>query len=215
MSSTPTLAEENLKKQAKEKSENNEEEPSKESMDGSNQEENLSSTENEKEEEPSKESMDGSNQEETTQEQQELEEELVELNEEESDLFDDVDELEESEESENQEEEKETIEKSESNEIGKAFSDGVATMCTIGLEEDERDEYKEQFQDLFSEFKVDHFAQRTVEEKVLTDVDDELDPTWALVGALVGASIICLAQRPDANEQFGKLKSKVIENGDS
>lgn len=150
---------------------------------------------------------------EETEEEDELEENLAELDDETASLFDGVEESDIDEESEEESETLTNSVKDENEAIGKAYSNGLATLMTVGLDEGDRQEYKPQFKDTFQEFQVDYYAGEVISEQIL-DGSEDIDPTYALIGTTAIACVTCFLSRPDSDEKISELREKLTNGGD-
>lgn len=97
----------------------------------------------------------------------------------------------------------------ESTGLAKQFNEGAARVGVAGLDDDEeRDALQTEFSEIFDAFGLGHFAERTVEEYVLVG-DEEIDPAWGLLGAVLVCAAVVLTMRPDGDEQMKRLSSAV------
>lgn len=85
--------------------------------------------------------------------------------------------------------------------LASSINDGCARLAVVGLEEGEqKDDLNEEFQEVFSEFRLGYYAEATLEEYVFTDDIEEVPPVWGLLGAAVVCTVLVVVRRPDGDE---------------
>ena len=91
-----------------------------------------------------------------------------------------------------------------------AINDGAARLAVVGLDdEDDKEGLQDEFTEVFEAFRLGYFGSRFMEEYVFTDDDEEVDPTWGLLGAMLTCGAFIVWMRPDGDEMVGKAKDAV------
>jgi len=91
-----------------------------------------------------------------------------------------------------------------------AINDGAARLAVVGLDdEDDKDGLQDEFTEVFEAFRLGYFGSRFMEEYVFTDDDEEVDPTWGLLGAMITCGAFIVWMRPDGDEMVGMAKDAV------
>ena len=94
-------------------------------------------------------------------------------------------------------------------EIATAVVDGLAAVSCYGLDEETSADLEARYQHIFTQFRVGHFSERVIEEKILTGGVEEVDPVWGLVASLLVATVFVIATRPDGTELVQKATSQL------
>jgi hypothetical protein len=97
--------------------------------------------------------------------------------------------------------------------LSSAMNEGAARLAVVGLDDDEKEELEQEFTEVFSAFRLGHYAGRCAEEYVLADTDEEVDPAWGLLGSVLVCSAVVVWMRPDGDEQIQQLK-QALGGGD-
>jgi len=143
-------------------------------------------------------------------EKDDIDEEFVELDSETADLFDGVDSPSQSIDDEELDEalENDVVTgalEGESNAFGNAYVEGMAKLTLIGLDQNEKRGLEDDLIDTFETFRVDYFASRVWEEKIMAEHDTDVNPVWGLVAT----TVLCIAygvyMRPDSEEQVERV----------
>ena len=90
-----------------------------------------------------------------------------------------------------------------------AINEGMARLAVVGLEDDEREDLLDEFEEVFKAFRLGYFGSRFLEEYVFAPEDDEVDPTWGLVGAMLCCVAFTVWMRPDGDELVGDAKEAI------
>lgn len=91
-----------------------------------------------------------------------------------------------------------------------AINDGAARLAVVGLDdEDDKDGLQDEFTEVFGAFRLGYFGSRFMEEYVFTDDDEEVDPTWGLLGAMLTCAAFIVWMRPDGDEMVAQAKDAV------
>lgn len=85
-----------------------------------------------------------------------------------------------------------------------AITDGAARLAVVGLDAD-RDDLEAEFKGVFEAFRLGHFGSAFLQEYVLIDEDDAIDPAWGLAGSAVCCAAVVLWMRPDGSEQLARV----------
>jgi hypothetical protein len=98
-----------------------------------------------------------------------------------------------------------------------AINQGAARLAVVGLDEDEHevDELEAEFHEVFATFRLGHFGAETIDEYVMVDDDEDVNPAWGLAAAIAGCVAFSLWVRPDGDEQIKRAKEAInsIANG--
>jgi hypothetical protein len=94
-------------------------------------------------------------------------------------------------------------------EIATAVVDGLAAVSCYGLDEENSADLEARYQHIFTQFRVGHFSERVIEEKILSGGAEEVDPVWGLVASLIVATVFVVATRPDGTELVGKVTNQL------
>lgn len=92
-----------------------------------------------------------------------------------------------------------------------AINEGVARLAVVGLDDDERGDLEDEFTEVFEAFRLGYFGSRFAEEYVFAADDEEVDPTWGLVGAMLVCTAFTVWMRPDGDELVGRAR-EAVEN---
>lgn len=92
-----------------------------------------------------------------------------------------------------------------------AVNEGAARLATVGLAADhfdgsrwdDREALEDEMADTFAAFRLGHFFSETMEQYVLVDGDDDVDPVWGLLGAVLMCGAMAVMFRPDGDELIG------------
>lgn len=93
--------------------------------------------------------------------------------------------------------------------LADAMNEGAARLAVVGLEDDEKADLQGEFEDVFSAFRLGHYAGACAEEYVLADAEDEVDPAWGLLGSVLVCSAVVVWMRPDGDEQIERMKDAI------
>lgn len=100
----------------------------------------------------------------------------------------------------------------ESNEFGDAYVEGMAKLMLVGLDdEDERGQIEDELVEAFQTFRLNHFAGRVWEEKMMAEHDTDIDPVWGLVGSTILCIVYGVYRRPDGNEKVKQAIDTIKE----
>lgn len=90
-----------------------------------------------------------------------------------------------------------------------AINDGAARLAVVGLDDDEKEDLQDEFTEVFEAFRLGYFGSRFMEEYVFTDEDEEVDPTWGLLGACLTCTAFIVWMRPDGDEMVESAREAV------
>lgn len=82
---------------------------------------------------------------------------------------------------------------------------GFARLSVVGLpeetedEKDEKERLRKEFREVFEEFQLGYYGNEVMHEYVLHG-DDDIDPIWGFLGAMVICSGLVIHQRPDGDQ---------------
>lgn len=94
--------------------------------------------------------------------------------------------------------------------LEESINEGVARLAVVNIEDDdEQDALETEFAETFEAFRFGYFGAAAVEEYVLVDEDDEIDPLWGFLGAAMMCSAMVVWMRPDGEELVEKTKETV------
>jgi hypothetical protein len=91
-----------------------------------------------------------------------------------------------------------------------SINEGAARLAVVGLDEDEHDKdgLEDEFTEVFTAFRLGHFGAHTADEYILSG-DDDIDPVWGLLGAMLLCSTVVMVRRPDSDEITDSIKMKM------
>ena len=90
-----------------------------------------------------------------------------------------------------------------------AINEGAARAGVVGLEDgDEKEDLEEEFTEVFETFKLGHFGALTFEEHI-KQTDDDIDPVWGLVGAMLICAAVVVYKRPDGDDMIHNAKDSL------
>jgi len=93
-----------------------------------------------------------------------------------------------------------------------AINDGAARLAVVGLDDgDEKEDLHDEFTEVFEAFRLGYFGSRFMEEYVFAADDEEVDPTWGLLGAAACCTALVIWMRPDGDEMVGRAR-EAVEN---
>jgi len=85
--------------------------------------------------------------------------------------------------------------------LDEAINEGFARLAVVGLEDgSEKDSLEMEFCEVFEMFRLGHFGKQAVNEYILTDPDEEVDPLWAFAVSLTLSTALVVYMRPDRDE---------------
>jgi hypothetical protein len=103
--------------------------------------------------------------------------------------------------------------------IGESVNDGAARLAVVGLSADDFDDDREpadleaEFSEVFEAFSLGAYASRCLDEYVLADDEEEVDPAWGLFGSALMAASLVIYLRPDGSEQVAELRDQIGDLG--
>lgn len=85
--------------------------------------------------------------------------------------------------------------------LDEAINEGFARLAVVGLDDgSEKDSLEMEFCEVFEMFRLGHFGKQAVNEYILTDPDEEVDPLWAFAVSLTLSTALVVYMRPDRDE---------------
>lgn len=91
-----------------------------------------------------------------------------------------------------------------------AINEGAARLAVVGLEDEgEKEDLEDEFTEVFEAFRLGYFGSRFAEEYVFATDDEEVDPVWGMVGAVLVCGAFVVWMRPDGEEMVSQAKSAV------
>lgn len=103
----------------------------------------------------------------------------------------------------------EPLGESEPHSFAEPINAGAARLAVVGMDDDEeKDDLKTEFEEVFEEFQLGHYGSETMHEYVLHGQDD-IDPIWGLAGSALLCSVIVVWMRPDGDELVHNAKETV------
>lgn len=93
---------------------------------------------------------------------------------------------------------------------------GCARLAVVGLDDEwerngkthKKQALQTEFEEVFSAFRLGHYASITVEEYLLIEQDD-IHPVWGLVGAMLICAAVVVYRRPDGDQMVDATKVKL------
>lgn len=89
--------------------------------------------------------------------------------------------------------------------LATTINEGAARLAVVGLEEDEREGLRTEMEEVFAAFQLGTFGSRFMDEYVMVDNAEEIDPAWGLLGSALCCAAVALWLRPDSDEQVERL----------
>lgn len=82
-----------------------------------------------------------------------------------------------------------------------AINEGFARFAVIGLDDGkEKSSLEDEFQEVFEAAQLGHFGNEFAQEYIFVDEDDDIDPAFGFMGAMMLCAVIVLWRRPDGEE---------------
>ena len=103
--------------------------------------------------------------------------------------------------------------------VGESINDGAARLAVVGLSADDFDDdrgpsdLEAEFREVFEAFSLGAYGQRCLDEYVLADDEEEVDPAWGLLGSTLMAASLVIYLRPDGSEQVADLREQIGDLG--
>lgn len=82
--------------------------------------------------------------------------------------------------------------------------EGFARLAVVKVEpQSEQSALQDEFEEVFEAFRLGYFGREVVQEYLIVDEHDDIDPLWGFVGSMFMCMVVVMWMRPDSNEILG------------
>jgi hypothetical protein len=101
--------------------------------------------------------------------------------------------------------------------LEQSINHGAARLAVVGLDEDDHDvdELEAEFREVFATFRLGYFGAETIDEYIMIDDDEDVNPMWGLAATIAACVAFTLWVRPDGDQQIKRARDAInsIANG--